>query len=189
MESDAVPALLQPERAVLVVVDIQERFADLIHHMDRVIERSQRLIRFCQALELPILVTEQYPRGLGRTMPPIAELCSGIAPLEKLHFSCAADDGFNAALAATGRDQIILCGIETHVCVYQTAADLRRRGLQVVVAADAVSSGSKDNRKLGLRAMGALGVQILGSQMIMFEILRRAGTPEFKRCADLLRGD
>ncbi|MBU2499708.1 hydrolase [bacterium] len=183
-----VPDRLEPARCVLVVVDIQDRFRDLIHHMDEVVGNATRLIRFFKTLDLPILVTEHYPRGLGHTVPEIAALWDEFLPLEKIHFSCAGDDGFNAALEATGRDQVILCGIETHVCIYQTAADLRRAGKQVVVAADAVSSGAKQNRKLGLKAMAALGVQELGSQMVMFEILHRAGTERFKAVAELLRG-
>ncbi len=182
------PDRLQPERCVLVVVDVQDRFRDFIHRMDEVVANSTRLIRFFMTLDLPIIVTEHYPRGLGHTVPEIAALWDEFRPLEKIHFSCAGDDGFNAALGGTGRDQVVLCGIETHVCIYQTAADLRRAGRQVVVAADAVSSGAKRNRKLGLRAMAALGVQELGTQMVMFEILHRAGTDRFKSVADLLKG-
>ena len=187
MANPTLPDRLQPDRCALVVVDIQDRFSDLIHHMDRVLENSTRLIRFCRELNLPILVTEHYPRGLGHTVPRIKELWEDFAPIEKIHFSCCGCEDFNTALAATGRDQIILCGIETHVCIYQTAADLRREGKQVVVAADAVSSCAKRRRKSGLKAMAALGVQELDSQAIMFEILHRAGTPQFKAVADLLR--
>lgn len=182
------PDRLQRDRCVLVVIDIQDRFRDLIHGMDKVVGNSVRLIRFAGILEIPVLVTEHYPQGLGGTVAEIRGLWEEFAPIGKIHFSCAQDPGFNEALAATGRDQVILCGIETHVCIYQTAADLRRRGLQVVVVADAVGSCDERNRKLGLQAMATLGVQGLGAQMVMFELLHRAGTPEFKQAADLLRG-
>lgn len=181
------PDRLVPDRAVLVVVDIQQRFADLIYGMEGVLSHTQRLIRFCEAMDIPILITEHYPQGLGNTMACITDLAPQIKPLEKIHFSCCGCDEFNTALAATGRDQIVLCGIETHVCIYQTAADLRRQGQQVVVATDAVSSCSKRNRKQGLKAMAALGVQSLGAQMVMFEILERADSPAFKQVKDLLR--
>lgn len=187
MTTAELPDRLQRDRCVLVVIDIQDRFRDLIHSMDEVLGNSVRLIRFARILGLPVLVTEHYPRGLGGTVAEIRGLWEDFVPLQKIHFSCAGDQGFNAALAATGRDQVVLCGIETHVCIYQTAADLRRQGLQVIAAVDAVGSCDERNRKLGLQAMAALGVQGLGAQMIMFEILERAGTAEFKAAADLLR--
>ena len=181
------PDRLDPERCVLVVVDIQERFRDLIDGVDGVLRNTDRLVRYCQALEIPVLVTEHYPRGLGVTVPEVRDLLRPFEPLEKIHFSCAGDDGFRKALAARGRDQVLLCGIETHVCIYQTAFDLLRDGRQVAVAADAVSSCTPTDRTLGLARMRDLGVQVMSTQMIMFEILRKAGTPEFKAVAALLR--
>ncbi len=186
MSQQTIPDRLQAHRAVLVVIDIQERFRDLIYKMEDVLHNTDRLIRFCNTMDIPILVTEHYPRGLGHSVPEIAAHWKDFTPLEKIHFSCCGSEDFNSALAATGRDQVILCGIETHVCVYQTAADLLRQAQQVVVATDAVSSCSKKDRKLGLRAMVELGVQSLGAQMIMFEILERADGPEFKKVKDLL---
>lgn len=183
----ALPDRLDRDRCVLVVIDIQERFRDLIHDVETVLESTDRLVRFGQQLDIPVLVTEHYPRGLGVTVPELRELFRPFKPLEKIHFSCAQDAGFGEALVASGRDQVILTGIESHVCVYQTAFDLLRRDLQVAVAEDAVSSCSNRNRQLGLDRMRELGVQIMGSQMIMFEILRQAGTPDFKTVAPLLK--
>ena len=139
------------------------------------------------ALDIPVLVTEHYRKGLGATVPEIADLWDDFSPIEKIHFSCCGCDEFNAALAATGRNQVILCGIETHVCIYQTAADLRRRGMQVVAAVDAVGSCAKSNHKLGLKAMAAVGVQNLGTQMVLFEILHRAGDARFKQVVQFLK--
>ena len=184
---DSFPDRLERERCVLLVVDFQERFRDLIVGMDDVLAATSRLIRFSQQLDIPVLVTEQYPRGLGVTVPELRELFRPFQPLEKIHFSCALDAGFNKTLPATGRDQVILAGIESHVCVYQTAFDLVRRGLHVAVAEDAVSSCSNRNRMLGLDRMKSVGAQIMGSQMIMFEILRQAGTPDFKAVSPLLK--
>jgi len=134
-----------------------------------------------------VLVTEQYPRGLGVTAGEIREACRPFKAIEKMTFSCAGDEAFNQALRATGRDQVILCGIETHVCVYQTACDLLRQGRQVIIAADAVSSCSAADRELGLQRMRDLGADIMGSQMVMFEILREAGTPDFKLVSAFLK--
>jgi len=181
------PDRLDRKRCVLVVVDIQERFRDLIHGIDEVLDTTSRLIRFCQQLEIPILVTEHYPRGLGVTVTELRGLFRDFQPLEKIHFSCARDQGFLKTLAGTGRDQVLLVGIESHVCIYQTAFDLLREGKHVAVASDAVGSCSAANRRLGLERMESLGVQMMGAQMMMFEILIKAGTPEFKNVATLLK--
>jgi isochorismate hydrolase len=187
MKKIDLPDRLTASRAVLVVVDIQEKFRDLIHGMDQVMAGTERLIRFCQQLGIPIMATEHYPRGLGVTVPEIRNLCSHFKPIEKIDFSCAGSAPFNHGLTETGRDQVILCGIETHVCIYQTAFDLLRQGRQVVVAVDAVSSCSAANREIGLRRMAEIGVQNMGIQMLMFEILGKAGTSDFKSVAGLLK--
>lgn len=183
------PDRLTPERSCLVVIDIQERFRNLIHGMDQVLAGTTRLIRFCRQMDIPILLTEHYSRGLGVTVGEIRNLFKSLQPIEKIHFSCMGDEGFREALAATGRDQIILCGIETHVCVYQTAADLQRDGKQVAVAVDAVSSCSAANRQIGLHRLSEMGVQSMGAQMLMFELLHRAGTEQFKLVSNLLKED
>ena len=182
-----VPDRLDPRKTVLVVVDLQERFRSLIHGMDRVVATTDRLIRFCGELEIPVLVTEHYSRKLGVTLSELRSLFSPFEPVEKIHFSCAGNKEFNTRLETLGRTQIILCGIETHVCIYQTALDLMREGKQVAAVVDAVSSCSASNREIGLSAMAGAGVQLMGAQMAMFELLHRAGTPEFKRVSGLLK--
>ena len=186
-DSKTLPDRLDRTRCLLVVVDIQERFRGLIHGLDGVLAATDRLVRGCQALQIPVLVTEHYPRGLGVTLPELRELFRPFSPLEKIHFSCAGDSAFAQEVAASGRDQILLCGIEAHVCIYQTAFDLLREGKQVAVACDAVSSCTAADRSVGLARMGTLGAQLMGSQMMLFEILGRAGTPDFKAVAPLLR--
>ncbi|MHC4974483.1 MAG: hydrolase [Planctomycetota bacterium] len=180
-------ARLENERSALVVVDMQERFRDLIHEMPAVIAACSRLIRFCARLGIPVLVTEQYPAGLGKTIPELAELLPEHAPLEKLTFSCCGDEGFARAVGALSRDQFLVCGIETHVCVYQTVRDLRAAGHQTAVAADAVSSRRIRDRDTGLALMRDLGAQLMSVEMILFEILHEAGTRDFKRVADILK--
>ncbi len=182
-----IPDRLVPERAVLVVVDMQEKFRDIIHGMPQVIERTQAMIKFCQQLDIPVVVTEHYPRGLGVTISDLRPLFRPLEPIEKIHFSCCGSDEFNQKLASLGRKQVILCGIEAHVCIYQTAMDLLRHGKQVAVAVDAVSSCSAGNREIGLKRMSEVGVQSMGVQMMMFELLHRAGTPEFKNVSTLLK--
>lgn len=178
---------LTADRAVLVVIDLQERFRGLVHGMDTVLAHSQKLISFSHALEIPVLVTEQYPRGLGVTVKEIREMFRPFAAYEKTAFSCAGSAEFLAALRATGRDQVVLCGIETHVCVYQTACDLLRDGFRVVVAADAVSSCHAGDRELGLQRLRDVGADVMGTQMLMFDLVRDAGSPAFKQVAALLR--
>ncbi len=187
MSKQNLPDRLTADRTVLVVIDIQEKFRDIIHGMEQVMAGTDRLIRFCQQLDIPIVFTEHYPRGLGVTVSEIRNLCSPFEPIEKIDFSCAGCGPFNKTLTDLKRDQIILCGIESHVCIYQTAFDLLRQGKQVSVAVDAVSSCSAANREIGLRRMAELGVQSMGVQMLMFEILEKAGTPEFKDVAGLLK--
>lgn len=173
------PTILAKEACGLLVVDLQERFRDLVHGMPGVVAHSSRLIRFCRQLGIPIRITEQYPRGLGRTIPEIAALI-GITPAEKLRFSCH-------GATELERPQWIVCGIETHVCVYQTVRDLLADGRQVAVAVDATSSQAVSDRETGLAYLRDLGAQLMSTQMIMFEILREAGTPEFKSVADILK--
>ncbi len=185
----AVPDRLEKHRLALVVIDIQERFRDLIFAMPKVLKGSSRLIRAFRELELPVLVTEHYSRGLGVTMHEIRGLLGGVKPLEKITFSCDGDAGFRAALGALNRDQVVLCGIEAHVCVYQTARDLMDRGKQVAVAADAVSSRHADAREVGLAHMRRIGVQVMNVEMILFEMLREAKTPDFKALAPILKDD
>lgn len=188
MHGKVFPARFEASRTVLVVVDIQEKFRDLIHGMDQVMAGTARLIRFCQALDIPILVTEHYPRGLGVTLADIRGLIKPFHCIEKVNFSCCGSSEFNEAVRKSGRDQVILCGIETHVCIYQTAFDLMHQNKQVAVAVDAVSSCSPADREIGLKRMSEIGVQSMGVQMLMFEILKKAGTEEFKKVAPLLKG-
>ncbi len=185
----AVPDRLEKHRLVLVVVDIQERFRDLIHAMPMVVKGSGRLIRAFRELDMPIIVTEHYSRGLGATMPEVRTLLGGVKPLEKITFSCDGDAGFRNALGALNRDQVVLCGIETHVCVYQTARDLMDRGKQVAIAADAVSSRNAADREVGLLHMRRIGVQVMNVEMILFEMLREARTQDFKTIAPILKDD
>jgi nicotinamidase-related amidase len=169
---------LDPRRAALVVIDVQEGFRKAVPGFDQVAAAARALITGARAVELPILVTEQYPKGLGHTVPAIAEaLPDQVRPLEKVCFSAPEADGFELA----GRDQAVVCGIEAHVCVNQTTLDLLADGIEVQVVADAVGSRSAENRAIGLERMERAGAVITSVETALFELVGRAGTDEFKR--------
>jgi nicotinamidase-related amidase len=176
-------AKLDPERAALVVVDVQEAFRKALPDFDSVTAATETLIEGAKAVGIPIVVTEQYPKGLGRTVPEVAErLPDGVEPLEKVCFSAAAADGFDLG----GRDQALVCGIETHVCVNQSVLDLLDSETEVHVAQDAVGSRSDENKRVGLHKMERAGAVLTSVETALFELLGRAGTDEFKRVQKLI---
>jgi nicotinamidase-related amidase len=183
-----IPPRLEKQRVALLLIDVQERFRDLIDGMQGVVGQCSRLVRFCSTLGIPAVVTEQAPAKLGRTLPELlAALPKGTAPLEKVTFSCGGDEGFRRAVAGLRREQWVLCGIEAHVCVCQTALDLLRDGRQVVLAADATSSRRPRDREIALARMRDAGVQLMSTEMVLFEILRQAGTDDFRSVAPILK--
>ena len=175
--------VLDRERAALVVVDVQEAFRPAVVDFERVAANAGVLVRGARILGLPVIATEQYPKGLGRTVPEVAEQLDGIDPLEKVCFSAADADGFHLE----GRDQALVCGIESHVCVSQTAHGLLDRGLEVHVARDAVSSRTEENRELGLHKMESAGAVVTSVETALFELLGAAGSEEFKRVQALVK--
>jgi nicotinamidase-related amidase len=178
-----VSAKLDPDRAALVVIDMQEGFRPAIPEFGRVAQAAATLARGAEAVGIPVLVTEQYPKGLGATVPEVAgALPDGARPLEKLVFAASEADGF----ALGTRDQVLLCGVETHVCVNQTALDLLDRGVEVHVAEDAVGSRFDENKRVGLRKMERAGAVLTSVETALFELLGRAGTDEFKEVQKLV---
>ena len=148
------PAKLDRERATLVVIDVQEAFRKAVPSFDEVARGAAALVRGAEAIGVPIVVTEQYPKGLGRTVPEVAEaLPEGIEPIEKVCFSAPEAEGFDLG----GRDQALVCGIEAHVCVNQTVLDLLDQGVEVHVPVDAVGSRFDQNREIGLEKASAPG--------------------------------
>jgi nicotinamidase-related amidase len=178
-----VSRLLDRGRAALVVVDVQEAFRPAVVDFDRVARNTATLVQGARILGIPIVVSEQYPRGLGDTVPEVAEHLNGIEPIEKVCFSAADADGFDLG----GRDQALLAGIESHVCVSQTAHGLLDRGLDVHVARDAVSSRTEENRELGLHKMEASGAVVTSVETALFELLGAAGSDEFKQVQGLVK--
>jgi nicotinamidase-related amidase len=176
-------AKLDPSRAALVVIDIQEAFRKAVPVFDDVARAAGVLVEGAKVVGTPIAITEQYPKGLGHTVPEVAEhLPNGVEPLEKEVFSAVEADGFDLG----GADQALVCGIETHVCVNQTVIDLLATGVDVHVAEDAVGSRSKQNWRLGLEKVEQAGATLTSVETALFELVRRAGTDEFKQVQKLI---
>jgi nicotinamidase-related amidase len=174
--------------AAVLVVDIQARLTPAMppETLARVVKYSRALLGAARELGLPVLATEQYPKGLGPLVPEIRELLPS-PPLEKVHFSCGADPAFAAALARTGRRQIVVCGMETHVCVFQTVRDLAAAGYEVHVCADAVSSRTEEHRRVGLELCREAGAVVSLAETAIFDLLHRAATDEFRKVSPLVR--
>lgn len=179
--------MLEINSTVLLIIDVQEKLLPVMHEKEKLVVNIQNLIRGIQVLKIPIIATEQYPKGLGRTVPEIAELIPDIEPLAKTSFSCYGDAGFKNMLDSYGRKQVIICGIECHVCVYQTAVDLKAAGYEVQVAADAVSSRTAENREIGSNLMRQTGITVTGTETVLFELLKIAEGEKFKAISRIVK--
>lgn len=181
---------LDRAQAAVLVIDIQERLLAAIAEDQRpgVLRGAALLIQGAGHLGLPVLVTEQYPRGLGPTAEPVrAALPAAVRPIEKTHFSCLGAPAVQAALQQLGRRQILLCGMESHVCVYQTARDLLAAGHAVFVVKDAVASRTAQNLQVGLSLMERAGAVLTSVEAALFDLLGCAGTAEFKAISALVK--
>jgi nicotinamidase-related amidase len=179
--------MLEIHDCSLVVVDVQGKLAQLMADKGALFKNIRILIQAAKILEIPIVWCQQVPEALGPTVPEIAELLSDGEPIDKASFSCAGHEAFDAKLEALGRQQVLLCGIETHVCIYQTAVDLLARDLAVTVVADAVSSRTVQNRRIGLDRLAAEGATLASTEMVLFELLRTAEHPQFRQVAKLVK--
>ena len=185
---DRHPDLLRRDATGLIVVDVQEAFRPVIDRFDEIVANVGLLVEGFGILSRPVIVSEQYPRGLKSTVGEVAErLPDATTIVEKTRFSACGVPGVEDALAAAGADSWVVCGIEAHVCVNQTVLDLLDRGARVQVAADAVSSRTPANRDAGLARMAAAGAVITTAEMALFEMLESAGGPEFKAISALVR--
>ena len=178
--------LISAEKSCLLVVDVQEKLAPAMAAGDKVIENIRVLMTAASKLASPILVSEQYPKGLGPTIEQIASLSNGNA-LEKISFSCMADEGFAGKFHKLGRRQAVIAGIEAHVCVLQTAMQLLDRGCKVFVVADATTSRTVENHQLALQRLQAAGAKIVSTEMVLFEWLERADNELFKEISQLIK--
>jgi nicotinamidase-related amidase len=179
---------LDRNKAVLVVIDVQEKLCRAMEPevLTMLTSNASILLESARELELPVIATEQYVRGLGETLEELKSLLPDAA-LEKMTFSCCGDGKFVAALKATGRTQVIVTGMETHVCVLQTVLELLDGGYVVHVVRDAVMSRHEKNWMTGLDVMGAAGAVITSTEAVLFQLLKIAGTEEFKKLSKLVR--
>lgn len=178
--------LLSRTVSKLLIVDVQEKLVPLIFNAERMIGNCRRLLQGAKILEVPVFATEQYPKGLGATVGPLKELCNSIP--EKLRFSCAEVLNWGTAAEQTdNRFQIVVAGIESHVCVLQTVFDLLAAGFQVFVPADAIASRGELDWKIALDRMSNGGAVITTTESVLFEWCERSGTPEFKQISQLIK--
>jgi len=183
--TDTAPLTLSADRTALLVIDVQDRI-NAVMASDAHVVRIEVLLEACATLGVPVVATEQYPKGLGPTVAPLAERLPS-PPHEKATFSCARDTATVEALQATGRHTVVAVGIETHVCVLQTVLDLLERGYTVHVPHDAVQSRRPADRDWALERMQAAGAVVTSTESALFELLDRCDTDEFKTVSKLLK--
>ena len=179
--------MLDIQQCCLTVVDVQGKLAQLMHSREALFKNVQILIQAAKILDVPILWCQQCPDALGPTVPEIAQLLDDNEPINKAAFSCCGEKQFNTRLKDLTRKQVLLCGIETHVCIYQTAVDLLGQDFNVNVIADAVSSRALENKQIAINRLEAEGANITCTEMALFELLKTAEHPKFKQVARLIK--
>ncbi len=179
---------IEPENSILLIVDFQEKLAKAMKEevLEVVVKNTVKIINLARIYSIPILITEQYPKGLGNTLPQIKELVEN-EPLEKIHFSCALEEIFINKIKEYNKSKIIITGMETHVCVWQTALDLLARDYLIFIPKDAVCSRRKEDWKTGLSLIQNAGGVITCAETLIFQILRKAGTPQFKQMLEFIK--
>ncbi|HLC43057.1 MAG TPA: hydrolase [Methylomirabilota bacterium] len=185
----AVPNILSREQSLLLVVDVQEKLFPAMDSelRDSVAKNLKVLGASARRLNLPLLLSEQYPKGLGHTLPELQEALGRVSPVEKVAFSCCDAPSFTEQLKAARRSQVVLAGIEAHVCVLMTGLDLLNLGYQVHVVADATCSRSRQNWQLGLQQLRQAGVVVTSTESVIFQLLRRADTDEFRAIQAMIK--
>lgn len=178
--------ILTEDETVFMVVDIQERIVPAMLEGQTVIHNTNILLTLCNKLNIPLIVTEQYPKGLGKTVSEVSDNLGDIAVYEKITYTGYTDDVKNV-LKKLGKKKVIIAGMETHVCVLQTTRDLLADGYQVFVLGDAVCSRTKENYQNGLSLMSAMGAVVTNTETVVFDILKQAGTPLFKEMSKLVK--
>jgi isochorismate hydrolase len=181
------PVILKRERTALIIIDLQERIMNVMGEKERVISNALKLIRGFKVLHLPIFYTEQYPKGLGATCGELKEELEGLSAVQKLSFSCYGAENFFQRLIDNDIEQIVISGVESHVCVQQTVLDLIANGFQVNIAADAVSSRKEFDYMIALDRMNAHGAEITTTESVLFELLQNSGSDEFKAISKLVK--
>lgn len=173
--------------SVFILIDVQAKLAEVMHGKDELFANLRKLIQGIRALKVPIVWTEQIPEKMGPTSPQIAELLAGETPMSKVSFSCCGEESFVKKLASLGRRNIILAGIETHVCLYQTACDLVAAGYHVEAVADCMSSRALENKAIALEKIKGCGASLTSVEIVLFELMRTATHPAFREILKLVR--
>lgn len=179
--------MLYINNTILVCIDVQESLAQVMFARDTMITSLKKLIAGVSALGIPIIWTEQNPQKLGPTVSEIAEMMPAVSPVSKMSFSCCGSNAFMEALRSSQRQQVLLSGIEAHVCVYQTAVELMGEGYELEVVVDCISSRTLDNRSIGIEKMRHSGAGLTTTEIVLFELLRTAEAPKFKDIARIIR--
>lgn len=179
--------LISKGEAALIIIDVQEKLFPLISDKEKILENMRKLIRFAKIINMPIILTEQYPRGLGSTVPEIKELIPDVQPIEKLEFSCFGSEKFRIALKELNVKTIIIAGIETHICVAQTSIEGIKNGYRVCVVVDATSSRRLEDKNTAIKRMMQSGVIVASTEMLIYELLKKAGTEEFREALKLVK--
>ncbi|TJX15448.1 hydrolase [Tissierella creatinini] len=177
---------LEREDSVLLIIDIQERLVPVMKHKDQVIKNSVILVNAAKEMNFPVIATEQYPKGLGSTVPELLDLIDKENIYAKNSFTAYTDE-VKEALKSLGKKKVIITGMETHVCVFQTARDLINDGYQVYLVKDGVASRTKDNFLNGLDLIKSLGAVITNTETVVFDLLKVSGTPEFKVMSKMIK--
>jgi nicotinamidase-related amidase len=172
--------LLNKDDSILLLIDVQEKLTPFVLDNEAFIAQCEWMLKLARKMDVPILVSEQYPKGLGPTHEQLRAYFSHEECVDKVHFSCMSDANYVQRLKQFHKKQLVLIGIEAHVCVLQTALEMKQQGFDVFVVVDAVSSRGEQNLKYGLKRMKQDGVHLVTSEMVFFEWLKKAGTPEFK---------
>ena len=173
--------MLDKDRCALLVIDLQTKLLPAIDGHQQVLKNSLLLMRLAEVANIPVLLTTQYAKGLGSTVPEVLSAAPAVAPLDKASFGCFGDPGFTAALAGLGRRQLVVCGIEAHICVMQTVLGALEQGHEVHVASDATGSRSVSNWHVGLDRMARAGAVISSTEMALYELMARSDGDVFKR--------
>jgi nicotinamidase-related amidase len=179
--------MITPKDTLLLIIDVQGRLAGSVFQPSVLQTNISKLVRACQILDVPVLVTEQYPKGLGNTLQQVMELLPDNTPVEKISFSCCGEEEFMKRLRGYNRNNILVAGIEAHVCVYQTAVDLLEFGYNVHLVTDGVSSRTEENKLLGIRCIEKAGGSLTSTEMAIFELLRVAEGDRFKAISGIVK--
>ncbi len=179
--------VLNKEEAVLLIVDFQERLAAIMKEKEKVVKSCQHLLELAKMQGIPVVVTEQYPKGLGRTVPELQSAVPDYKPIEKTVFNCCGEPAFVADIKKLGKKQIIMTGMETHICVLQTTIGLLQLGFTVHAVQDAICSRTQDNWNTGIAFMRDAGAVVTCTETVLFQLLKVAGTDEFKRISQRIK--